>query len=434
MELEDAINLNELLRNPTTFKIDNEHSINKFDNDLMNGNIEEEEKAEVLKTPWSHSFDELKLHMTPIPNYNIYKRIMTDGIGDVMGRRKTRLHWSYSMFNEKADDSYDSSFMGGEHVKINLWDEVMPGIWLALETMKKGEESQFVIDYKLMFGELGHEVGDLHKIKPQADVLLVAKLVDFEEIGAENACENLTDEELRTFSAVKSKALEMLAQTKDLNTKGSYAHGINVGLQIIDRLRFCEVDNDEEIKEKCKLIDDVFIELIDCYVKVEKYKKALSMISQLRESMDVDKNINLLVNEAIAYNKLDGDFERSIELLRKAQMIDPHSKLVNHTLSEVQKKRDKYKNDTKEFMRKAFQVKNQPAPKKVEKTSENEKLAEIVKSLSSIDIGSGIPLVGYTPNELKEIEDALKRDNQGYKLQVATGNDGKLNYTIKKSI
>lgn len=434
MELKDVINLDDLLRKPQVFTVDNEQLINRFDNDLLNESVEDDEKPGKLKKPWRLSFDELKLHMVPIPHVNIYKRIMIEGIGNVMGRRKTRVHWTYSMFAEKEEDSFDSSFTGVDKIKTDVWDEIMPGLWYALETMKKGEESQFVIDNKLMFGELGHVVG-IHNVKPKSDVLLVAKLVDFVEIGSKNACAQLTDEELRQFSAVKGKASEMLAQVKDLKEKRSYAHAISVGMQIIDRIRFCMIESDEEKNEKSKLLNDVGIMLIDCYVKAEKYQKALTMIDSLRQSMDVNKNVSVLVNEAIAYSKIGDDFTRPIQLLRMAHRIHPHNNLVNGLLIEIQQKKKKYENDTKLFMRKAFQMKspNKPEGKEVEKSSGNPKLAEIIKSLSTIEIGSGIPLIGYTPNELKEIDDALEHNGQGYKLQVAAGNDGKCNYAIKKA-
>lgn len=434
MELKDVINLDDLLRNPQFFTVDNEQLINRFDNDLLNESAEDDEKPEKLKTPWRLSFDELKLHMVPIPHANIYKRVMIEGIGDVMGRRKTRVHWTYSMFAEKEEDSFDSSFTGVDKIRTDVWDELMPGLWLALETMRKGEEAQFVIGNKLMFGDFGHVVG-VHNVKPKSDVLLVAKLVDFVEIGSENACAQLTDEELRQFSSVKGKALEMLAQVNDLKEKRSYAHAISVGMQIIDRIRFCTIESDEEKTEKSELLNDVGIMLIDCYVKAEKYQKAITMIDHLRRSMDVDNNVSVLVNEAIAYSKIGDDFTRPIQLLHMAQRIHPHNNLVNGLLAEIQQKQKKYENDTKEFMRKAFQMKslNKPERKEVEKSSGNPKLTEIIKSLSTIEIGSGIPLVGYTPNELKEIEDALKHDGQGHELEVTAGNNGKRNYTIKKS-
>lgn len=434
MELEDPIYMNELLEKPIMFRIDNENAINRIDDEIIDDGTDADEIPEAQKTPWQYSFDELKQQMTKIPNisHSIYKRIINAGRGDVIGDRKVRIQWTYSMFMEKEADSFDSSFMGGSNVRTSSWDEILEGFWLALKTMRIDEESQFVIDCKLLYGKFGHVTG-VYKIKPNADVMLVAKLVDFREIGSEHACDNLTDEELRQFAVVKVKALEMFHQVKDLQRKNSYAHAIDVGSKIMDRLRFCAIENGEEEKEKRKFIADIYVVLIDCYVKVEKYKKVVSMVNELRGFIDIDSNVNVLVNEAIAYSKIGDDFNRAIGLLCKAQQIDPHSKLVNDTLADVQKARQKYKDDTKEFMRKAFQMKpqNKPAAKDTD-AKDKSKLAEVIKSFDAIDIGSGIPLVGYTPNELKEIEDELK-SKSGYKLQVGTKNNGETSYTIRKS-
>lgn len=425
MELKEPINFRQLLEKPLMFTLKN--STNFGDEALLEEDADE--VPEIKTTPWLQSFDELKQTMTQIPNNKIFKRIINEGNGEVLGRRKCHIQWSYSTFFENEKNSYDSSFLGSTSVKSTPSDEILQGIFFALETMRKGEESHFIIDHTLMYGTHGIITGRI-KIKPKADVLLIVKLIDFHEIGSEAACEQLSNDELRQFRLVKEKAIEMQLKASDFSRKHLYSHAIRVNLEIIQRILFCDIENEDEIDDKTKLLADIYAKLIDCYIKVEDYKRAHSMVNDLRKISDVDQNVNVLVNESIALGKIDDDYKRSIELLRKAQKIDPHNERVNNVLADMQKAHDKYQKDTKSFFQKAFQSKPQPRAKASDEKDKGS-ITEIIKSFGNIDIGSDIPLIGYTANELKKIEAAIK-DDPTYRLQVIPDAKGQLKYSIKK--
>lgn len=424
------------MQKPIIFRVDRDLAMDKLEEEelLKDHTVSSDEMADKkITSPWLHSFDALKTTMSLIPgNTEIYKRIINEGSGDVLGRRKCRIKWTYSIFLESEEYSFDSSYTNGTGVNTIESDEVIAGLWYSLETMRKGEESHFIIGYKLMYGELGDMSGET-KIKPKADVLLVAKLVDFEEIGSENACEKLTEEELHQYSTVKAKAIEMQKNLNDLYGQGRYAQAISRSLEIIQRLRFCEIQHDEEQKDRNQFLADVYVKLIDCNVKKERYEKACEAIQELRHLTNVDNLVDVLVNEAIARSKTEDSYENSIELMRKAQSRHPRNELVNNTLNDLQAARDKYKNETKSFMMKAFQQKPQkPAAQKVsaqEEQSDSE-LVKIIKSFDKIDIGTGIPLVGYTPDELEMVQEAVKKTP--YKVQAIRNHDGKLGYFIKR--
>lgn len=438
MELEEPINFRKLLEKPIVFKIDRKQ-LDRFDehllDDIDDDDYDEKNVPQKKTSPWLQSFDELKKTMLPIPKYaNIYKQTISEGTGEVMGMRMCRIKWIYSLFMESEESSFDSSCLGSSNVKTDTTDEVFPGILLALATMRKDEESQFVIGYEWMYGKFGHMVGEI-KVKPEADVLLVVQLVNFQEIGADNACDRLTDQQLEHFPTVKPRALEMQKKVLDLHGKHKFSSAIQLSLKIIEHIQFCEAETEDEVQEKNEFLAEVYTKLIDCYVKAENYKKACNMIHDLRQLTDVEQNVSALTNEAIALSKIGDDFNRPIELLRKAQKLEPNSEWVNKTLIDILDARDKYKNDTKCFMMKAFQVKpdeQMQANKAKIEAPVNQKLLDIIKSFNDIDIGSGIPLTGYTNDELKMVEVVILHE-PNLKLQVTRNHDGQLNYTIKKT-
>ena len=103
------------------------------------------------------------------------------------------------MFFEGETTAFDFS---SNSTTLQMVDLIL-GLQIAAQSMKKKEEAQFIIDYKLMFGEMGCPP----RIKPKADILLVAKLIDFVDTGDENACDSLPQEDRRKFSVLKEKVL-----------------------------------------------------------------------------------------------------------------------------------------------------------------------------------------------------------------------------------
>lgn len=442
MELAEPINFNDLLTKSIIFKIDQEQAIERCDGELLEDDDETTVERKQTSSPWLQSFDELRKSMEPIANQrDLYKQIIRTGSGDTLEKSCTmrcRIHWSYSMFMELEEFSFDSTHT----VRKTECDELMPGLWLALRTMRKGEESQFLIGYRLMFREMGSMCG-AYRIKPKADILLVAKLVDFEEIGTENACEKLTDDELHHYPTVKRRAIEMQMKMLDFYTQRAYVNAIKIGLDIIERVTFCDISTDAESQDRKEFLTNIYVKLIDCYIKVEKYKKSLDMIGKLRRVTKVEQFVDVLVNEAIALSKTADNYQEPIDLLRKAQRLYPHNELVHEILNNLQAEHRKYKTAEKTFMMKAFNVKTPPSATasvsqnndvKTKSTTPlgDPKLTEIIRSFNDIDIGDGIPLIGYTPDELKMVKEAIKQ-TPNYQLKMKKNHDDQTNYTIVKA-
>lgn len=435
MELKKPIDFSKLLKKPIVFQMDRNVD-NCEENDILNGNSDEDDiDDQKITSPWLNSFAELKTEMVPLPRHNdIYKRIMKEGDGEVLGTRLCRIQWIYSMFFESAEHSFDSSHCGKSHIRTVMSDELLEGVWLALETMRKGEEAHFVIGYKFMFGEFG-EMTSPFKIKPKADVLLVAKLCDFEEIGSADACDKLTDEELHHYPTVKLKAVEMQKQLNELYRSHRFSDAILLSLDIIQRVQFCDYQSEDEQNDKYAFLSEIYITLIDCYVKKEKFVKAIDAVKRMRQLVNVERFVDVLINEAIALSRIHDDYNPSIALLLKAQKLYPRNELVKDTLNDLQKAREKYHNDTKNFMRKAFQMKSQPTITTKPSVKENmdDKIVQMIKSLKDCDIGTGIPLVGCTPNELKLYENAINKSPE-LTLQSVTDHNGTIQHVIKRSL
>lgn len=212
----------------TSFKINNDSIADTIDQDIFDDhgsdgedNFSDEDNDSHI-SPWKNSFDELKMLMVQVPNEygTIYKRIVIDGSGDVVGDNNCQIKWTYSMFFEKVEQSFDSN---PKLVTVNR-NELLWGLQLAVGSMRRKEEAHFIIGYDLMFGAMGCPP----RIKPKADVLLVANLISFNETGDENACDNLSEEDRRKFHILKDKIIELQKNGRDHYKNHRYRYAIKV--------------------------------------------------------------------------------------------------------------------------------------------------------------------------------------------------------------
>lgn len=420
-----------LISGGTNFRINEDRMAELIDENMYfdgSESDEEEETQEDMKSklsPWSKSFDELRELMVKIPSHNIYKRTVNEGVGEVMGHRRCQIDWQYSMFLEKQENPFDTSFVRGARTTIR-YDELMQGIWLCLETMRQNEESHFVIDYKLMYGAYGAPP----RIPAKADVLLVVKLRRYKEIGDED---DAPKEDRNKFSIIYKKALEWQKNAKYNFDINRYAQSVLKAHSAIESLEICRLANKDEEESQKKLLTELYIHLMDCYNKLEDWKKTCLMVVELKRLCDVNQNVNILLKHGIALVRFS-EFDKGLKLLRKAQAIDPHDESVNNALKSALETRDKYDRETKAMWARAFQTKE--ATKAVAVVEDNEtaefkkKFQGIIDNMAKKEWES-VELAGYTPQEIKIAKDMLTDDSK-CKLIIKEDRSGQPIHMLEK--
>lgn len=312
---------------------------------------ETDDDIESKMSPWKKSFNELKQLMELVPNTNdlVFKRIITEGVGLPMGNQNCRIHWKYSMFLEGEEESFDTKSSTIQRAEISL-----EGHQLALASMRKSEEAQFIIGYQWMFRKLGCPP----RIKPKADILLVVKLVDFIETGDAHACDDLSQEDRRKFHVVREKVKQMHTKALDHCRNKRYRPAISVYQSAIRSLDFCRLTDEDEQNEQQQMWLEYHTQLANCYFKAEDWKKCCSMVNELRRrnAAHVKKNLDIQVNECVAVSHIEDDYERSIGMLKKVQLQNPNNERVNCELDKMLKKKEKYDQQNKAIWTKAFSV------------------------------------------------------------------------------
>lgn len=341
------------MKTGVTFGIKND---NCNDNDELIDLWDEDDSdvGTVTQSPWQKSFNELRQNMVKLPDWNIYKKITVEGAGEPLNDRRARLTYHYNFFIEFAEDAFDSSFLRKTKMVGYSHDfQSLKGTFLALRTMRKGEEAQYVINYELMFGKMGSPP----RIPPKTDILVVLQLLDIEEIGDEKAIENLDEANRTKFLFVEEKAHEVLKNANDLYKQGRYSHACRNYHSLVNSLQVCNLANEDEQSRQQAFLVKIYTQLMQCYIKMEDWKKTCSMYNELKtiSPSDLGKNFQAQLNNGIALAKL-GEFDKSLQHLRMAQKICPHNEVVNKELNTVNETKLKSQADDKSFWRKAFKI------------------------------------------------------------------------------
>lgn len=291
--------------------------------------------------------------MEKLPNANIYKRIIKNGVDDVLGSRAARVQWSYDAFTEMESKPYDTSVRGDAATISTMYYQMHEGVWLSLETMRKGEQAEFIIDHQLMFGN----VGFAPRIKKKADILLVAKLIDFTEINEDDAAEQQSNEDRRKFRNVKKKVMDMRGKAIVHVRCERYRSATRALLSAAQMLELCHLANDIEQDEQHQMLVEIFTELMTIYGMADEHRKVCLMVNELRKLKNVKNDINVLLHEAIAVSHLDDESERALEILQRCQKIDPNNQFVVETKRAIIERNRKHRDEMKSLWQRAMQIK-----------------------------------------------------------------------------
>lgn len=143
----------------TTFEL-NSHDIEDFEeeSDGMFWN-EETQDIDAYKNPCGTSFVDWMSEMIEISE-GVFKKVRQAPADDAkeINLQRTRVTYHRNLYVENEDHPFDSTYLNGKSDEICLSlkaGNYLQGIIEALESMKEGEQSLFIISYKKMFRELG---------------------------------------------------------------------------------------------------------------------------------------------------------------------------------------------------------------------------------------------------------------------------------------
>jgi FK506-binding protein 4/5 len=260
----------------------------------------------------------------------VLKAVVSDGEGYKQPSYETLCRFRIKVTGESGAILADT--FNGELVTATIGEtRLMKGIESALKSMKKGERATFKIrkDYNEAQDEFFAKATapELAKIPPntglEADIELV-ELTPPQETW-----------ELNGFAEKLDFALKRKADGNNFFSKNDLTLAAK---KYKKALKVFEYDggvaDDEKAKAKTEVKLPCHLNLAQCYLKKEKYKKA---IEQCNKALEIDaKNIKGLWRRGTAYME-SSEFVKSKQDFTRALEIDPENKPVKASLVRLKK-------------------------------------------------------------------------------------------------
>lgn len=411
-----------------------EYNRNYFGNEeediskMMNARRIDEDSDNPESDDETPEYERLRGKMTPVTqDGGVVKRILATGLechGKVPPGATVTI--DYSMSLEAQDEPFDSSVLRGRKERYKLGEgRLIQGLDVAIQSMKKGEKSQFLIYHQYAFGLMGCPP----RVPAEAVILCVVELIDFVEEGVAEALLAIPPEER---SKVKTyKDIEKAARLEHVNGNNyvhkeewqmamkHYERGIRLLVEV-------NLKDEEQEKEQRRLLMKLNLNKAHCCIKIHWPKKACIAC---KEALDIDpQNTKALFRFGKAKRMLE-DYQAARDLLVKAQRGAPQDKSINAELRSLEEQMARAKKDEKMLYQNMF---GEAAGNQNEKVDDQfmEMIHEELTMFSQQEETS-MPLAArFNALELKCVKATAA--SLGMEVIIRNGTDGSRSFTVVK--
>lgn len=368
--------------------------------------------------------------------------LVTEGNCEIPAQSKVTIH--YNGYFEGESVSFDSTYMRGRPLTFDLGQsQVLFGLEKAVETMKNHEESEFIISWQWLYGEIGKidlTLRNLYKsitmlliltgcpprIKPKADALFIIRVVNFKE--ASIVLETSPGSEITQFHQKFKNACNFNYLAKEAFKRNNVGLAISNYLKAVNEIDKCPLKDANEEKVYNDFLTKAFLNLAVCYNNHDMPKKACSMINNLKPLGGFDGNAKALYQEGKALTKL-GNYDRARTSLMRAKRLAGDDINIDNALKDLDEKAAKYREEERRLAQNALGMllkSTIDTSRKDDKSATDEASSRSAKSIQKF-IKSDLQSL-LLPNNLSDEELAALRSMEtkmGFKLSETETMSGK---------
>ncbi|KAJ8668969.1 hypothetical protein QAD02_000228 [Eretmocerus hayati] len=290
------------------------------------------------------SFDDIRPKMHCIyGNEQVLKLMQKEGAGEIVPG-DAQVTVDYTAYFEYADQPFDSFLYRKEKYPTYRLGrgQMLPGLEIGIQSMKKGEKSLFLVKPELAYGKLGCPP----RILPNAEVLFMVELRGFLDNGQADAYEKLDEENKKKFSSVKKIVEHMRVTAHDRFNKSKVKEAVAIYKEAGEHLAKVNLENDDERKEKEELMVKILENLIICYNRLSKPKLACDAFEILPR-----KTYKSYFNHGRALYQLVNYDEAMVSLQKALTLTTDYNakQRINEEIHKVELDRQRYLLSTKRF-------------------------------------------------------------------------------------
>ncbi|XP_078680061.1 inactive peptidyl-prolyl cis-trans isomerase FKBP6-like [Branchiostoma floridae x Branchiostoma belcheri] len=365
-------------------------------------------------------FERLAVKMEDISggDRGVVKKVLKQGVGDVVpAGAYVRVH--YNGYLEYSDEPFDSSRLRNEELRFRLaTGSVVPGMEIAISSMKKGERSRFLVQPNYGYGKFGCPP----RIPGNATVLYEIEMLNFVDRSTAEEFNSLTEDQKKeaTFQQLLEVAHVEKNHGNEYFQRHQFKQAISKYSKALRTLENARLANDEEEAKRNKVLLKLYNNMALCNLKVGEYARC---IANCNRALEIDGgNVKALYRKGQALCELS-EFDRSKGCLLKAQNLAPNNKDIREELKKLDRKFRQFSMLEKECCRKMFgglkgtqEIKSSDIP---ECSAEFKKLID--DKFVSFCEDAGLPEMTFPLEKLTSAErDCIQHTALGLGLEVTT--------------
>ena len=362
-------------------------------------------------------FERISRKMTNLTkDGGVKKRIITPGLEcDGIVPEKCTITIHYSLALEGQDEPFDSTYLRGKSERHRLDDNgLLPGLDIAIRSMKSHEKSEFIIESNYAFGVMGCPP----RVPEKASILARIELLNFFEEGEADAILSMPCEERND----KYKFEDILKVVQKEHRAGNSYAGkdeYKAAAKCYERasklLEGLELANaEEETKQKSVLLK-LYRNRGLCYTKVNWPKKACIVLQEAMAITENDAKINYRMGIA---KRMLCNYKEARKYLNKALQAQPGNTEIGTELASLDQIIKKERDTQRKMCQKMFTCGKKSidigeSTKDKDSKMEDEEYAEIIEQLECFKLDKKqkelVLPSGFDSNIITMIDDIANR-------------------------
>lgn len=295
--------------------------------DLLDGGEDEIDPNSEITLP----FERMASSMQPLTkDQGVLKKVMRPGAGPVVPPG-SGVCFHYNAYLEMADEPFDSTRLRGRAFRCLLDDMIIPGLSLAVATMRKGEIARFLVAPQYAFGRMGCPP----RIPANATILYEVELQFIVSAKDELELKSFMqdgDERRMPFTELLERCIAKRRIGNTFFEQGEHHHAIRSYMSAIKALEDARTSNEAEDNERSGVLLMLYNNVSLCFIKTGKAEAAITYGKRALLSHPDDARALYRVGVGL---KMTGEFDSAAKYLRKALQKQPNSTHVAEQLRNI---------------------------------------------------------------------------------------------------
>ncbi|MEN2497766.1 MAG: Inactive peptidyl-prolyl cis-trans isomerase fkbp6 [Marteilia pararefringens] len=267
----------------------NEHSIDEDEDEDDDGSVKQDDDD--CRFIQFMSFEEISRGMQDLsgdchPSGSVLKRVIESGSGSCAAeelRLPRVIAYRYKAYLENALHPYDSTEVRKtiQYTQLDDSEEILtiPGLDIALKSMKKFEKSHFIISSDYAYGELGV----YPRIPPKSPLFYEITCVNINEnVHSEHVTNQLNCDSKISIDSLRQSIEQLKSEAKALEDEQMFRKAINIYFKALNQIDKYRVSNSKEsylINIKFQI--NIKLLLANCMLKTRRFGQAASLSHEI---------------------------------------------------------------------------------------------------------------------------------------------------------